>query len=135
MLVAQLITSAASLVAILALAGLARWLGLGAEVRIIDADHAKQIAYETLYGFNAVDAVVDRAGYSALLKDADSRHALIYCLGNKFVSRLVHPSVEGRLDQKFLTLNLHEADVAPVTLNLGSAAQHWASGLRHIPNG
>jgi hypothetical protein len=132
---AQLITTAASLIAILALAGLARWLKLGGDVRISDGDHAKRIAYESLYGFAAVDAVVDRAGYSALVKDADSRHAVIYCLGNKFVTRMVPPSVEGRLDQKFLTLNLREADVASVTLNLGSAAQYWASGLRHIPNG
>jgi hypothetical protein len=135
MIVEQLIATTASLIAILVLAGLAHWLGLGGDVRISDAEHAKRIAFESLYGFVGVDAAVDRAGYSALVKDAENYHALIYRLGNKFVTRRVHPPIEGRLDQKFLTLDLREPGIAPVTLNLGPIAQYWASGLRHIPNG
>jgi hypothetical protein len=135
MIVQQLITMAASLIAILLLAGLARWLKLGGDARIIDADHAKRIAFESQYGFAAVDAAVDRAGYSALVKDAANHHVLIYRLGNKFVTRPVRPPIKGRLDQKFLTLDLCEPDTAPITLNLGPIAQYWASGLRHIPHG
>jgi hypothetical protein len=48
---------------------------------------------------------------------------------------MIYPPIEGRLDQKFLTIDLAETDIAPVTLNLGEAAQYWAAGLRHIPNG
>jgi hypothetical protein len=39
---------AGSLVAVLALAWLARWLGLGGDVRIRDADHARALAQDVL---------------------------------------------------------------------------------------
>jgi hypothetical protein len=132
---AQLIQLGASLIAILALYGLSRWLRLGGDVRIIDPDHAKRIAFESLYGFSGVDAVVDRAGYSALVRDAAGYHALICKHGAHFIARMIRPPIEGRLDQRFLTIDLQEPDIAPVTLNLGDVAQYWASGLRHIPYG
>jgi hypothetical protein len=122
-----------SLLAVLALGWLARLMGLGGDVRIRDADHARQIAFDGLYGFAATDVALDRARYSALVKDAAGRHALINVKGNKFVVRNVHPPIEGRLDQALLTIDLQEPDFAPVTLNLGEQAQYWASGLRHIP--
>lgn len=134
-MIKTIIPTIISLIFVLLMAGLARWLKLGGDARITDDDHAKQIAFETLYGFRAVDAVVDKAGYSALVKDAGNCHALIYKLGAHFVTRMIHPPIEGRLDQKFLTIDLGEADTAPVTLNLGDAAQYWAAGLRHIPRG
>ena len=124
----------ATLLAVLAMGWFARWLGVGGDVRIRDADHAKQIADLGLYGFAASDAVVDRAGYSALLRDAAGHHALVTVLGNRFVTRRVVPPIEGRLDQKLLTIDLNEPAFGPVTLNLGEAAQYWASGLRHMPH-
>jgi hypothetical protein len=124
-----------SLVAVMGMVGFAKWLGLGAEVRIQGEVQAKQIAYDHLNGFTATDAIVDKAGYAALVKDAENQHVLIRTHGTHFVTRMVYPPIEGRLDQKFLTIDLQEPDFAPVTLNLGDAAQYWASGLRHIPNG
>jgi hypothetical protein len=125
----------ASLIAVFALGWLARQLGLGGDHRIRDEDHAFQIAFDGQYGFRGVAAAIDLAGYSALVKDADNHHLLINAKGNQFITRVVRPPIEGRLDQKFLTLDLQEPDMAPVTLNLGEKAQFWASGLRHIPNG
>jgi len=135
MTTSQVIQAAASLLAILALAGFCKWLGLGGDIRIKDADHAKKIAFESQYGFVATDAALDRAGYSALVKDKANRHMLIRSKGVHFVTRIVRPPIEGRLDQKFLTIAMNEPDFAPVTLNLGDQAQYWASGLRHIPSG
>ena len=132
---AQLIQLGASLIAILALYALAKWLRLGGDVRITDADHAKRIAFDSIYGFKGVDAVVDRAGYSALVRDAAGYHVLICKHGAHFIARMIRPPIEGRLDHKFLTIDLNEPDIAPVTLNLGDVAQYWTSGLRHIPNG
>ena len=132
---AQLTQLGASLIAILALYALSRWLRLGGDVRITDVDHAKRIAFDSIYGFEGVDAVVDRAGYSALVRDAAGYHVLICKHGAHFIARMIRPPIEGRLDQKFLTIDLNEPDVAPVTLNLGDVAQYWTSGLRHIPNG
>ncbi len=124
----------ASVFGVLLLAGLARWLDLGGEMRIRDEDHAKRLAFEGQYGFKGLDAAVDLAGYSALVRDVANRHVLLTMVGNKIVSRQVRPPIEGRLDQKLLTLDLQEPDFETVTLNLGEAAQYWASGLRHIPN-
>jgi hypothetical protein len=124
---------AVSLIAVLALGWLARWMGLGGDTRITGNAHALQIAHDGIYGFAGIDAAIDRAGYSALVRDAQGRHVLIMVKGNKFVTRLVTPPIEGRLDHKLLTIDLREPDCAPVTLNLGDKAQYWASGLRHIP--
>lgn len=122
-----------SLMAVLALGWLARWLGLGGEARIRDDAHAVALAEEGISGFIGVDAAVDRAGYAALVRDGSGRHVLIMPKGNKFVTRLLHPPVEGRLDHKLLMIDPRAPDCAPVTLNLGDQAQYWASGLRHIP--
>jgi hypothetical protein len=129
-----LIKLGGSLAAVLALAWVAQLMKLGGDVRIRDADHARAMAFDALYGFTASDVIVDRAGYGALLKDANGRHALIRKHGAHFVSRLITPQAEGRLDHHFLTISLAEPDFAPVTLNLGPKAQYWASGLRHMPN-
>jgi hypothetical protein len=134
-MLSQIVQSILSLIAIFALARFAKILGLGGEARIRDTDHAKQIAFDSIYGFSGSDAVVDRAGYGALVKDAAGRHVLIRAQGVHFVTRMITPPIEGRLDQKFLTIALNEPDFAPVTLNLGDDAQFWAAGLRHIPRG
>jgi hypothetical protein len=123
-----------SLFAVLTLAWLVKFLKLGGEARLRDVDHARQIASESVYGFRAVDVALDRAGYGALVKDARSRHMLIRAQGINFVTRMISPQTNARLDQNFLTLDVAEPDFAPVTLNLGEAAQYWASGLRHIPH-
>jgi hypothetical protein len=129
------IQMAVSLAAVLALGWFARWIGLGGDVRIANQAQAMRIAYDGIYGFSGVDAAIDRAGYSALVRDREGRHVLIMVKGNKFVTRIVTPPIEGRLDHKLLTIDLREPDCAPVTLNLGDKAQYWASGLRHIPVG
>jgi hypothetical protein len=123
-----------SLAAVFALGWLTRWMGLGGDMRIQDEGHARKIAFESLYGFDACDVALDKAGYSALVKDRAGRHALINAKGAHFVTRMVQPPIEGRLDRALLTIDLQEPDFAPVTLNLGDKAQYWASGLRHIPN-
>lgn len=134
-MIALAIQMAASLAAVLVLGWLAHWIGLGGDTRITDTAHAISIAHDGIYGFSGIDAAIDRAGYSALVRDRAGRHALIMIKGNKFVTRLVTPPIEGRLDHKLLTIDLREPDCAPVTLNLGDKAQYWASGLRHIPVG
>ncbi len=123
-----------SLGAVLALAWVARYLNLGGDRRIVDADHALRLADEGQFGFKGVDVALDRAGGSALVRDEQSAHVLISRKGNQFVTNRVVPPVEGRLDQKFLTIDLQRPDIDPVTLNLGDQAQYWASGLRHITN-
>lgn len=122
-----------SFVAILGLAWLASLLKLGGDLRIRDEDHARELANETVYGFEAIDVVLDRAGMGALLKDAQGRQMLIRRHGAGFVGRLLDRRIEARLDQNFLTIGTGERTFGSITLNLGDAAQYWAAGLRHLP--
>jgi hypothetical protein len=130
----QILQLAGSLLAVFALGWLARWFGLGGDVRIADEEHARKLAFDALYGFETTDVALDLGGYSALVKDKAGHHALINLKGANFVVRPLRPPVEGRLDRAQLTIDLQEPDFDPVTLNLGDKAQYWASGLRHIPS-
>jgi hypothetical protein len=123
---------AGSLVAILALAGISRWLGLGGDERIRDAAQARRLADEAVCGFTAVDVAVDRAGIGALLRDAGGRQLLLRRHGSRWVGRLLDGRVEARLDRDFLTIGSGERTFGSVTLQLGAAAQVWAAGLRHL---
>lgn len=126
---------AGSLVAILLLAALARWLGMGGDVRIRDEAHARELANQAVYGFEPVAVALDRAGIGALLKDAAGRQMLLRRHGAMWVGRLLDANAQARLDQGFLTIGTGEKTFAPVTLHLGDAAQVWAAGLRHLRNG
>jgi hypothetical protein len=130
-----LIQLGASLLAILALAWLARWLGLGGDVRIHDEADARRLASEAVFGFEPVDVAIDRAGIAALLKDADGRQLLLRRHGAMWVGRLLDEGVEARLDREFLTIGTGEKTFGAVTLQLGDAAQIWAAGLRHLRHG
>lgn len=121
---------AGSLAGIFGLALATRWLGLGADPRITDEDHARRLADEAHCGFDAVDVAVDRGGYAALLKDAEGQHMLIRVHGNHFVSRMIEPPFFGRLNRKNLTIRLPEWTFGEVTMDLGDRAAIWASGLR-----
>ncbi|MGL5837196.1 MAG: hypothetical protein ACRCY3_01695 [Sphingorhabdus sp.] len=128
----ELAKLAGSILAILFLAWLAKRMGLGGDVRIRDADHARQLAEEALCGFEPIHIVIDRAGIGALMRDADGRHLLIRRHGAQFVARLLDSHSESRLDQNFLTVGTDDGNFGKITLNLGQDAQYWAAGLRHM---
>lgn len=121
-----------SIVAILLLAWTAKRMGLGGDVRIRDEDHARALAEEAICGFEPVDVVIDKAGLGALMKDAAGRHLLIRRHGAQFAGRLLDGHAKSRLDQNFLTIGTGEKTFGHITLNLGSEAQYWAAGLRHM---
>ena len=125
---------AASAVAILALAWLARQMGLGGDLRIRNADHARFLANEAIEGFEAVDLALDKAGIGALLRDAGGRQMLLRRHGAAWVARLLDQSTEARLDRGFLIIGTGEKTFGTVTLHLGDAAGIWAAGLRRLPN-
>lgn len=131
---AQLIQAGASLLAILALAWLARRLDLGADVRIRDEDEARQLAAEALCGFEAEDLALDRAGIGALLRDRMGRVMLLKRHGAHFAARLLDSHSHARLDRNFLTIDSGESTFGKVTLDLGDKAQVWASSLRRLGN-
>lgn len=132
---AELFKLAGSIAAILLVAWLARFWKLGGDVRIRSEKQAREIAYETLCGFEPVDIAIDKAGIAALLRDANGRHLLIRRHGVQWAGRLLDHHNKSRLDQNFLTVGTGEKTFGSVTLDLGAQAPVWASGLRHLNMG
>ena len=131
MTVALLAQFAASLAAILLIAGIVHWQKLGAGARLSSDEDARRVAAGLVYGFDAIAVGRDRAGYSALLRGSDGRQLLIRSHGARFAGRILTPEIEARLDQHLLTLVFPDG-FGRVTLNLGPPAQEWAAGLRHL---
>jgi hypothetical protein len=129
---AELFKLAGSIAAILFIAWLARFWKLGGDVRIRSEEQAREIAHESLCGFEPVEIAIDKAGIAALMRDADGRHLLVRRHGVQWVGRLLDHHNEARLDQNFLTVGTGEKTFGSVTLNLDAQASHWAAGLRHL---
>ena len=111
---AQIIQLAGSIVAILALAGIARVLKLG-ESRIADADTARRMAEEALAGFVGGRALVSGDGGAALVEGQGTIAVLKRHGARVAVRRLVPPlriyeAVEGA------TVQTGERLFGPVTL-------------------
>ena len=132
---AALIQLGVSLVAVLFVAWLVKRIGLGADPRIADADHAIRLAEEAEAGFKGIEVARDRAGFAAIVQNAEGRMMLVRAHGNFFAARPVDASVEGRLDKDFLTLTTPEKRFGAVTLQLGKDAGMWASRMREFDRG
>lgn len=135
MTTAELIQLAASLAAVFFVAWLVRAMGLGADPRIQDAAHAIRLADEAETGFGGVEVARDRAGFAAIVRNADGRMMLVRAHGNHFAARPVDGDVVGRLDKDFLTLTTPERTFGSVTLQLGKDAGVWASRMRGLVHG
>jgi hypothetical protein len=131
----ELIQLGASLVAVFFVAWLVGKMGLGADPRIADADHAIRLAEEAEAGFRGIEVARDRAGFAAIVQNAEGRMMLVRAHGNHFAARPVDASVEGRLDKDFLTLKMPERTFGAVTLQLGKDAGMWASRMREFSRG
>jgi len=122
----------ASLVGVLLVVQLARWMNLGGDVRIRDEDHAGALADEAMCGFVPVAVGLDKARIGALVRDAQGRVMLIRRHGSHFAARLLENHAGVRLDQHFLTVATGDSRFGTVTLNLGPEAQAWAASLRRL---
>jgi len=119
-----------SLAAIVALYYVARWLGLGGDVRIADRLQAEALVQAE--GFEPDDLIVDRGGIAAIARDSAGRHMLIRRHGVNFVARLLSTPLDARLDKNFLTIGTGDRAFGRITLDLGDAAGHWAASLRRV---
>ena len=86
-----LLQTAGSLVAILALAGLAWWLRLGGAPLLDSDDAVRRAAGEVEDGFTPVATACDPDGISALARDAAGRIMVIKRHGNRFAGRVLGP--------------------------------------------
>lgn len=135
MTLADLIQLGASLVAVFFVAWLVGKMGLGADPRIADAAHAIRLAEEAEAGFRGTDVARDRAGFAAIVRNAEGRMMLVRAHGNHFAARPVDRQMMARLDKDFLTLTPPERTFGAVTLQLGKEAGVWAARMREIPHG
>ncbi|AUX70739.1 hypothetical protein CHX26_01510 [Porphyrobacter sp. HT-58-2] len=85
----MLTQTAGSLVAILALAGLAWWMRLGPALPLANGDDVRRIAAEIQDGFAPVAIACDEEGAGALARDAQGRIMLIKPHGNRFAGRVL----------------------------------------------
>ena len=129
---AQALQFGASLASILLLAWLARRLGLGGDVRLRETEQARRLGEEALFGFEAEDIALDRAGIGALLRGRDGRVMLLRRHGARWAARLLDGHENVRLDRTFLTVATRERSFGATTLDLGDQAQVWARSLRRI---
>lgn len=129
---AQWLQLGGSLIAILLLVGIAKWLGLGRDVRIANVAEAKALAAAAVAGFQASDVALDRAGLGALLRDDAGRFMILRRHGARFVGRLLDDHSHCRLDREFLNVATSEYFARPVILHLGQDARIWASRLRDL---
>lgn len=129
---AQLLQFGGSLIAILALAWLARRLGLGGDARIRDEAHLRELAEEALCGFDPVDVAIDRASLGALARDAQGRVMLLRRHGAHFAGRLLDSHLHVRLDRNLLAVGTGERRFGTITLDLGDEAPAWAASLRRL---
>ena len=131
-MIAVAIQTGASLVAVFFVAWLVGRMGLGADPRIEDDDHAIRLAEEAEAGFRGTEVARDRAGFAAIVQNAEGRMMLVRAHGNHFAARPIDASVIGRLDKDFLTLTPPERSFGAATLNLGKEAGVWAARMRSL---
>jgi hypothetical protein len=93
-----LIQTAGSLVAILALAGLARWMKLGGDPRLADEEAVRRAAGEVEDGFTPVAIARDKDGMGAVARDAEGRIMVIQRHGNRFAGRVLGPRARATLN-------------------------------------
>lgn len=119
---------AASLAAVLALAWLARRLGLGAEARVADETALRGELAGLFPGFEPVAVALDREGRGGLARDAAGRVALVRPHGAHCAGRLLPPGTHAHADGDTLTVDPGERRFGPVRLALDDAAD-WAARI------
>ncbi|MGB7407232.1 MAG: hypothetical protein WA908_01895 [Pontixanthobacter sp.] len=128
----QIVQLALSLAAVLALGWLAARLKLGGDRKITNEDDARVLAEEAMPGFVATEIAIDRAGYGALLRDADGRVLMLRRHGAHFAARILERRPEATLDRDMLTIEVEDRPFGAVTLDLGQDAPVWAASLRRM---
>ena len=126
-----LLQTAGSLVAILALAGLAWWLKLGGAPRLDSAEAVARAAREVEDGFTPTAATCDAEGASALARDGAGRIMVIKRHGNRFAGRILGPKASAHCESSSLVIDPGEARFGKVVLTL-TDAQAWADAINAL---
>jgi hypothetical protein len=124
-----LIQTAGSLVAILALAGLAWWMKLGGAPALDSEAAVRRAAGEVEDGFTPVAIAHNDA--AALARDAAGRIMVIKRHGNRFAGRVLGPRSTARVAAGALEVDPGEARFGTVSLALPDA-EAWAEAINRL---
>ena len=127
----QLVQFLGSLLAILALAGLAVWLKLGPRARITNEADARQLADEAIDGFEARRVALDKDGAGALLDDERGRILLLKPHGTHFAARLLTASAKARIEQGAILVASGEKRFGDARLEIADA-RAWVQRIEAI---
>lgn len=124
------ITLIGSLAAVLALAGIAWWLGVGKAPAIATADEAMRHASDAHSGFRPRSAAVDADGRAALVMGDDHEIVLLRPHGARIAARVFRGPPACSVDGGELKIASGERMFGDVTLRLGAEeAARWAARL------
>jgi len=131
--VALLTQTAGSLVAILALAGLAWWLKLGGAPQFDSAEDVRRAAAEVEDGFDPVAIALNVE--AALARDAQGRIMVIKRHGNRFAGRVLGPGARTEIlpdpGIAMLVVDAGEPRFGKVVLTLPDA-EAWADAINRL---
>ncbi|WP_427964164.1 hypothetical protein [Altererythrobacter sp.] len=120
-----------SLLAILALAGIAYWLKLGPAPRLENEADARRAADEAVSGFDPVAIGIDAEGRGAIMRDARGRLLVLRPHGTHFAGRILSAGAQAQGDGERLLIDTGEKRFGPVHLTL-EGAETWAAEIRSI---
>lgn len=126
-----ILQSGGSLIAILTLYGLARWLGLGGSPSLKDTALLAAVADEVDTGFTIEQAAVDRGGASALVKHADGRIMVIKRHGNRYAGRILGKGAKVREEVDGILIDCGEARFGTVRLSIENPAS-WVDTINRL---
>jgi hypothetical protein len=127
--------TAGSLVAILALAGLARWMKLGGAPLLDSDDAVSRAAGEVEDGFDPVAITRANDGLTALVRDAEGRIMVIKRHGNRFAGRVLGPHATARIrrDRALTSIEVNPGEPRFGTVIIDSAeAGTWADAINRV---
>ncbi|WP_234033944.1 hypothetical protein [Qipengyuania gaetbuli] len=120
-----------SLVAILALAAIARAMKLGPERTLKSREEALEAAEEAVSGFGTVALALDADGRGALLRDAQGRVLLLRPHGTHFAGRVLTAAARARLEGDALVIDTAEKRYGAARLRVDDA-DAWMQAIKAI---
>jgi hypothetical protein len=120
-----------SLVAILALAGIAYWMRLGSAPKIQTNEQARAIANEVVFGFKPIELAIDTNGAGAILADQDGRIMVLKPHGTHFAGRILSDGASAKVSDGELTVTADERRFGAVSLKLPNA-EAWAKRIEGV---
>lgn len=124
---------AGSLTAVLALAGIARLLGLGGAARLANGDDAIALAEALVSGFEGRAGIVSASGELAAAAGGPGDLVLVEPLGARHRARRIAgaaiASITDTADGAAITLRLSPREMFRITVTDGDAARRFAAVL------